>query len=205
MSIPVQATRRLTSSLSWVVAGWGAAVTLAGAAGIFAAGDGPPIALGLAVAVPPLLVVGLLAWSPSFRAWARAADLRMLTMLQMWRIAGFAFVAVWAVDGLPGAFALPAGIGDILIGLTAPLVAARWTGRTRRARAIFYGWTALGVLDLVVAVVLGVLHSPTRLGILATTPDTTVMAELPMILIPAFAVPAMLALHAVSVFNARRP
>ena len=186
-----------------IAAVWCAVVALAASAGVFAARGTPPIALGLAVAVPPLLVVALLAWSPAFRAWAAAADLRALTTLQTWRVAGFGFVTVWAVGDLPGAFALPAGLGDILIGLTAPLVAARWTGPGRSARRIFYAWTALGVLDLLLAVTLGVLHSPTRLGVLAAAGDTAVMATLPMSLIPTFVVPAMLAIHAISVFNTR--
>ncbi len=204
MFVPAPTTRRMTSTLWWVVAGWAAVVTLSGAVGLFAANSAPPVALGLVVAGPPLLVVGLLVWSTPFRAWARAADLRVLTVLQMWRVVGFAFVAVWAVDGLPGTFALPAGLGDILVGITAPLVAARFTAATKAARTVFYGWTALGIADLVTAVVLGVLHTPTKLGVLAGTPDTTVMSELPMSLIPTFVVPAMLALHAISLFNARR-
>ncbi|WP_143590512.1 hypothetical protein [Thermoactinospora rubra] len=204
MSVPAPATGRLTSMMWWVAAGWGAAIALAGAAEVFSAPGVPPFALGLAVAAPPLLVVGLLAWSAPFRAWARALDLRVLTALQMWRVLGFGFIAAWAVGGLPAGFALPAGLGDVLVGLTAPLVAARWTAPTASARRIFYGWTAFGVLDLLLAVTLGVLHSPSILGILATTPDTAAMARLPMVLIPAFLVPAMLALHAISLVNARR-
>ncbi|MFI0445413.1 hypothetical protein [Actinomadura sp. 6N118] len=204
MSLPVPAVGRMTSWLWWVTAAWAVAITLAGAMGVFDAADGnPPIALGLAVAMPPLLVIGLLMWSTPFRAWARAADLQALTMLQMWRVVGFGFVAVWAVGELPGAFALPAGIGDIVVGVTAPAVTARLARRTGPTMKIFYGWTAFGIIDLIVAVVLGVLHSPTKLGVLATADDTTVMSELPMILIPAFVVPAMLALHAISLFNVR--
>ncbi|KAB2352355.1 hypothetical protein [Actinomadura rudentiformis] len=204
MSFPTPAIGAMTSWLWWVAAAWAAAIMLVGALGVFAPADGdPPVALGVAVAAPPLLVVGLLLRSAPFRAWARAADLRALTLLQMWRVVGFGFLAVWTVDELPGAFALPAGIGDIVVGVTAPAVAARLTRRTRSAMKIFYGWTAFGVIDLIVAVVLGVLHSPTKLGTLAAAGDTTVMSELPMILIPAFIVPAMLALHAISLFNAR--
>lgn len=181
----------------WLAAAWFVAIAVAGEAGVFVTGDRPPVALGLAVVLPPAIVGALLAWSQPFRAWAGRADLHLLTMLQMWRIIGFAFVALWAVGRLPGGFALPAGLGDILVGLTAPLVAARWLG----SKGLFYGWTALGVGDLVVAVVLGVLYSPSRLGILATTPDMSVMAQLPMILVPAFAVPAALALHVVSLWR----
>lgn len=125
-------------------------------------------------------------------------------MLQMWRIVGFAFLAVWAVGELPATFALPAGFGDVAVGLIAPFVAVLSVGRAGPGKAVFYGWTALGVLDLVAAIILGVLHSPGELGLLAGGgPGADVMAFLPMILIPTFVVPALLAVHAISVFTAR--
>ena len=34
-----------------------------------------------------------------------------LTTLQLWRVIGFAFLALYAFDTLPGLFALPAGWG----------------------------------------------------------------------------------------------
>ena len=67
--------------------------------------------------------LALLVFSPRFRAWSRSRDLRLLTELQAWRMIGFAFLAVAAVDALPAGFAVPAGVGDVLVGLTAPIVA----------------------------------------------------------------------------------
>jgi hypothetical protein len=149
---------------------------------------------------PPLLVVGLLAWSGSFRNWARGLDLRLLTMLQSWRIAGFSILALLGAGALPAGFALPAGIGDVIVGLTAPVVAIAVVGRSRWA---FYGWTFFGIADLVVAVTLGVLHSSSPIGLLAGPGvGTEAMGVMPMSLIPTFGVPLTLVLHIVSLANA---
>jgi hypothetical protein len=52
-----------------------------------------------------------------------AVDLPLLTAVQAWRFAGFGFLALFVYGVLPGIFAWPAGLGDMMIGLTAPWVA----------------------------------------------------------------------------------
>ncbi|NJP34610.1 hypothetical protein [Micromonospora thermarum] len=148
--------------------------------------------------VPAMAVVVLALRSSRFRAWARGLDLRFLTLLQTWRVAGLAFLALAAVHALPAGFALPAGIGDVAIGLTAPLVAAFVIGRSRR---LFVAWTALGIADLVAAVTLGVLYSDNPVGVLHGDVGTGIMASLPMSLVPAFGVPVTLVAHTLSLVN----
>ncbi|MBM7860905.1 hypothetical protein [Lentzea nigeriaca] len=181
----------------WGIAAWLAAASVAGAAGLFAPDGTPPIALGIAAGGPPLLAVGLGIWSPRFRARVRSLDLRLLTQLQMWRIAGFVFIVLAGQRLLPAGFALPAGIGDVFIGMTAPVVAAALL-QHRRA---YLAWTALGIADLLIAVTLGTLHSHTPIGVLATSIDTDMLGQLPMSLIPTFGVPLCLVLHVLAVIN----
>lgn len=184
--------RSTTRRVLWIAAAWFAATLVAGAVGVFDSGAGPPVAVGAAVGLPVVLVVALLAWSPAFRAWARSLDLRLLTMLQSWRIIGFAFLAVWAVDRLPAAFALPAALGDILVGLAAPAVALALV--RPGGRSLFYAWTAIGIGDLLVAITLGILVNDGA--------NMSAMAALPLSLIPTFVVPFALALHAISLLIA---
>ena len=202
MSITLAAPARNSALAAWLVVAWFGAVLTAAAAGVFVTSSGvPPVAIGVAAAGPPLAVAGALAYSASFRAWARSLDLRFLTMLQMWRVAGFVFLAFWAVDALPAGFALPAGIGDLIVGLTAPFVAVFMIGRGPAARIAYIGWTIFGILDLITAVTLGILHSDGPLGVLAHGSDTTVVTHLPLSLIPAFGVPLTLAIHAITLVN----
>src|SRR5690349_13909984 len=103
--------------LAWgaaISAGWLAAALAAGALGAFRTAPGaPPIAIGLAASAPPLAVIALAVRSARFRAWVGRLDLRFLTVLQAWRIAGFAFLPLAALAALPAGFAVPAGVGDV--------------------------------------------------------------------------------------------
>jgi hypothetical protein len=183
---PYPSTRLMPAVL---VVAWFSVALAAGAAGVFVSPpDAPPTAIGVAAAVPPLVVIGLLLTSVRFRDWVRSLDLRSLTLLQTWRVAGLAFLALFAVGELPARFALPAGLGDVLIGLTAPLVAVYVVGGGRWAKRTYVGWTVLGIADLLLAVSLGV-----------TSPDgMDPLSALPMSLIPTFGVPLTLALHVMS-------
>ncbi|PYX05795.1 MAG: hypothetical protein DMG85_14655, partial [Acidobacteria bacterium] len=96
-----------------------------------------PVALGLAVTIP---IVAFLLWfatSAAFRQFALSLNPRTLTFVQSWRVAGFTFLVLYAAGILPGVFALPAGLGDIAIGATAPLVAIKLGNFNHRRGFIF--------------------------------------------------------------------
>jgi hypothetical protein len=113
--------------------------------------------------------------------------------LQIWRVGGLFFLVEWARGHLPGGFALPAGVGDILVGLSAPLVVARLArGQGERA---FAWWNALGLLDLVVAVSAGVLHASGPLGVLTGELPSDLVARYPLSVVPTFLVPLAIILH----------
>lgn len=187
-----------------VLAVWFIAVLAAGAAGGFARGEGQPPLLLLFVAMGSLSVFTLAyRWSRGFRDYVLAADLRMLTTLQAWRAGGMVFIAMYAYSLLPGLFAWPAGLGDMAIGLTAPLVAAALTRDPGYAATRSFAlWNALGILDLVVAMTTGVLGSGLIPGLVEV--KTTPMSELPLVLIPAFLVPLFVILHIAALLQWRR-
>ena len=69
----------------------------------------PPLALLLAVLTPITLFSWWYLSSRPFREFALSLNLQALTLVQAWRIAGFAFLALYTYHILPGVFALPAG------------------------------------------------------------------------------------------------
>jgi hypothetical protein len=161
----------------------------------------PAHRIGLAVAVAavaPIAIFSLwFASSVRFRQFALALDPRVLTWLQSWRILGVVFVILAAYGVLPALFALPAGYGDISIGVTAPLVAL-WLAAPRR-RLGFIAWQVLGIADLVLAVGLGATAGLIR-------PESIPMAAmtvLPLSLIPTFLVPLFLIIHVICIAQAR--
>jgi hypothetical protein len=123
---------------------------------------------------------------------------RTLTFLQAWRIDGFVFLALYTYGILPGQLALPAGWGDIVIGVTAPFVALKLANPGNRKS--FIVWQLLGITDLVIAIGSGVsaqLIHPHGIA-------TSAMTGLPMSLIPTFEVPLFLILHFISIAQARQ-
>src|SRR5919197_4007559 len=119
----------------------------------------------------------------------------LLIAVQTYRIAGIAFLWGMTQGILDPAFAIPAGVGDILIGVTAiPFAIFLWKGYSWSKYAIVV-WSVLGIADLVNAVTLG----------LITNPDfrTSTMTTFPWILVPTVAVPLALALHGITLYRLR--
>src|SRR5215218_760422 len=126
------------------------------------------------------------------RILAHPKTLALLTIPHTWRIGGITFLTVMALGHLPAVFALPAGLGDIAIGLAAPFIARRLARGNGRAGAVRFN--LLGILDLIVAGTLGFL----LFRVIEVTPSTAPLFVLPLALIPTVPVPLALALHIVS-------
>jgi hypothetical protein len=152
----------------------------------------PIFALGsFAVALAGVLL------SPSVRRAVDAASLPGLVGVQVYRVLGVLFLILLSLGQLPGYFAQPAGWGDILVGVTAPLVAFALARRASGARSLAIAWNTVGILDLVVAVGMGtgVLAPYLAPDLGARVPAAAAMGVFPLILVPTFAVPLSVILH----------
>lgn len=177
---------------------WFVTVLSASALHLFTNGSGR-FGLGVAVAsLTPMVVFSLwFAASQEFRNFTLSLNPRILTSLQSWRIVGFIFVLLEARNVLPAIFALPAGYGDMTIGVTASFVA--WKLTEPAHRGIFVFWQMLGMADLIMAVGLG-----TTAGLLIPQgPSMVAVTVLPLSLIPTFLVPFFLMLHLICIAQAR--
>jgi hypothetical protein len=77
----------------------------------------------------------------------------------------------------------------------APFVAARYARNAGQGRGAVAWWNAFGVFDLVVALTLGLLTSPSPLQLFAFDRPNIIISEFPLILIPIFLVPLSIMLH----------
>ena len=182
--------------------GWLAVAVALGAAGAFAAERHrllPGIVLG--IAVPIASGLWLQARPGRVRELVEAVPLRSLIAVQTYRIAGVVFLLAWATGWMPAAFALPAGLGDIAIGLAALPTAAR--ADDPRGRGACLVWNLAGLLDLVAAIALGALSSPSPFEALASGHPNDLISRLPFVLIPVFAVPLSILLHAAALRRLR--
>ena len=83
-----------------------------------------------------------------------------LVGVQLYRALGVIFLILYATGKLPALFAWPAGIGDIAIGLLAPIVGVAYARAPQNAATLVAGWNVFGILDLVIAVGTGFATAP---------------------------------------------
>jgi hypothetical protein len=153
----------------------------------------PPI--GPAIVIPTVLGCALLAIAPARRAIDRV-PLQWLVGVQFYRVVGGLFLVAWLQGDMPAVFALPAGIGDVLVGIAAPLVAvALARDGIARTWPRVMTWCVLGILDLGVAITCGFLTAPSAFQQLALDSPNAAITSYPFVLIPTFAVPASIILH----------
>ncbi len=158
----------------------------------------PPAAFGLAVLTPVMVFLVWFASSTGFRQFVLSLNPRTVTLVHSVRVAGILFLALATYKILPAYFALSAGWGDIIIGVTAPFAALWLANPAHRGGFIF--WQLLGIADLVNALALGTLS-----GIIDPHGiSTAAMTVLPVSYIPTFAVPVFLILHIIAIAQARR-
>lgn len=206
---PVESEPSERRGIRWAAAGtltaWFLLVVSFGAAGAFTGPPGkPPLPIAIGVAAPLLIFFAWMWLSQPFREFVLSIDLRLVAGMQAWRFAGLGLLFLYAHDVIPAVFALPAGLGDMAIGVAAPwmmLALARQPGFA--TSAAFTRWNLFGILDLVVAISIAAwsaMFATGATGEISTAP----MAKLPLLLIPAFLVPLFLMLHAAALLQRRK-
>jgi len=173
-----------------VFAAWLFAIVLAASDDFFRNDVLPPrvpIALLATLAVGYLLLV-----SRTVRGIIDGIPQHWLIAIQTFRILGGVFLVRYFQGELPGLFAIPAGIGDMLTGILAPLVAYWLFVGKPYARGAAIAWNLFGMADLINAVVIGTLTGGGG-GIV-----------FPIVLIPIYAVPRAFLIHSYSLIGLLR-
>ena len=176
--------------------GWWIAAVVLGSGEVFHATSSsvfPAIALG--VTLPILMGVLLLRWSPSLNSVIKAIPIHWLVGIQLYRAFGLIFLVLYASGYLPAEFAIPAGVGDVLVGVAAPVVGYLFYKGYRWSCLAVLGWNLVGILDLVIAVTVGFLSSPGPFHVLAIETPNELITAFPLVLVPVFAVPLSVVLH----------
>lgn len=110
------------------------------------------LASALAGLCPFIIAVIALFGSTSLRAVNAATPGAWLIAIQTYRAAGIMFIYPFLAYGLiPSGFAWPAGVGDALTGVFAPIVALMLARNRPHALKWAVAWNLFGILDLIVA------------------------------------------------------
>ena len=183
---------------AWLALVWWLAV-----AGTFQPRPGVP-AIPIAIFLPLLVAMPALLRSRRVGAILDAAPPSWLVGLQVYRVFGGILLVAWSRGTLSGTFALPAGTGDVLVGLLALPVAYFLYKRAPGGRAIATGWNILGLVDFTIAIGIGILSAPGPLQLIVPDGSNAQLGTFPTVMIPTFAVPSSILLHALSLRQLRR-
>jgi hypothetical protein len=183
---------------------WLAGSIALGAMGAFQAtsSDIPTIQYGVFL---PILAGALLIWrSPAVARILDAVPQSWIVSVQVYRALGVVFLILYATGKLPGLFAWPAGVGDILVGVLAPVVGLSYARHPHQNGDLVSAWNLFGIGDLAVAVGTGFLSAPSLLQPFLVEPPNELITQFPLVLIPVFLVPLSILLHVASLAKLRR-
>jgi hypothetical protein len=201
---PVRDRQRTVWMVAVLLGGWFSAALLTSWFGLYRTTlhGTPTIQYGLLI--PIIAGLAFFRRSVTLRRVIEALPQRWLVSVQVYRMEGLIFLVLYAAGHLPGVFAWPAGMGDILVGLFAPVVGAAYAHGSRNAAGWLRAWNLLGIADLIVAVTTGFLTSPSPLQMFAFDAPNQLISAFPLAMIPVFLVPLSILLHLASLHKLRQ-
>jgi len=183
---------------AWLALVWWLAVD-----GAFRLRPGIP-ALPIAIFLPVLIGLPFLLRSQRIGSVLDAAPASWLVGLQAYRVFGGIFLVAWSRGAMSGTFALPAGAGDILVGVLAlPVAYLLYVGAPSAPR-LAVAWNILGLVDFAIAIGMGILSAPGPFQVIIPDRPNAQLGTFPTVMIPAFAVPSSILLHVLSLRQLRR-
>ena len=149
--------------------------------------------------VPIIIGINILSKSNTFKTIVDALPQHLLISIQFTRVLGATFLYLYSINLMPAEFAIPSGLGDIFIGVTALLVGYLFYRQKPYSNKLALVWNLAGFGELSLAIILGFFTSPTSYQLLALNNPNNLLFAFPLALIPTFAVPLSLLLHIFSV------
>jgi hypothetical protein len=183
----------------WLAVVWSGAID-----GVFRPGAGRVPLLPFAIFLPVIIGTPVLLGSKRMGQVLDAMPATWLIALQLYRVFGSVFLVGWARNLIPGVFALPAGIGDVITGLLAVPIAISLAADTPEARRAAIAWNVFGLIDFAVAVSIGLMIAPGPFQLIVPGIPNATAGVYPNVMVPAFAVPSSILLHALSLRQLRR-
>lgn len=201
---PRSRRRSIMTVASIVLVGWFLLALMLAYAGVYrgVADRLPTIQFGIFV---PIFVGLWLLWrSATVADVINAIPQSWLVAIQLYRALGVIFIVLLNAGRLPPQFALPAGCGDVAVGLFAPLVAYAYACNIQGSKTAVVAWNIFGLADLVIAVGTGFLTSPSPLQQWALGAPNELISAFPLVMVPVFAVPLSVLLHVASLTKLAR-
>ncbi len=195
---PEEEARSTFRSIASVILTWAAVALGLSWLGFYQSSSSrlPTVQFGLGIPI----VVGLLL----YQLWGRLRRVieivpqSWIVGVQFYRVLGLIFLVLYAQGRMPGAFAWPAGVDDVIVGLSGPVVALAYSRNWPGASWLVRAWNWFGLADLISALATGFLTSPSSMQRLAFDLPNRLITAFPLVLVPVLLVPLSILLHLAS-------
>jgi hypothetical protein len=150
----------------------------------------------LPIVAIPLIIILILTFSKSTADILQTTPIKSLVQLQVFRV--FVEILLWMMfiqNLIPVQMTFEGRNWDILVGITAPIVAHFFSGN----RKVLIAWNiiCLGVLINIVSI--AILSLPTPVRLFDNDPSSSIVTVFPFIFLPGFLVPLAYTLHFLSI------
>lgn len=198
--LPVLFSDRRLMTARVAMLGWLAVVTALSMGGVLSDFSSMPPRFAIVV-VPAILSVIVLGLRPSVRARLGAIDTPFVSYQTFRFPLELVLLALTLVGALPQHMSFEGRNVDIIMGLSAPLV-AMFIRRGVMPRPLLIAWNVLGLALVVNVMMMGILSTPTPVRVFHDAPGTVIMTVFPYVFIPALLVPMALFGHILSLRQA---
>lgn len=148
-------------------------------------------------------MIWALAWlTPLGRRLTEATPLSAIAAFQIPRVMGGLFLIGWLAGDIPAVFAIPAGVGDILAGFAGLQASRALAWGAPNARRLLARANLIGIVDFVLAVLLGIVTSQGFAHLYAIEAPN-IINDHPLAMFPAFFVPIFLGFHFIALARMR--
>lgn len=154
----------------------------------------PPKVMILAGLPLMIILFGFIGNTKVFKQVFSAITLETLIRVHLFRVVGVFFIFLYGYHLLPQQFALSAGLGDIITALLAFPVATMAARRKNWWKAAVYGWSIIGILDIVRLLFIATIIARNS-AVTGVDGGLREMTVFPFVWFPAFAPATILFMH----------
>jgi hypothetical protein len=194
----------LWRGLSATLLAWYGLASFLAIEGVFVASRAGVPTIPFGVLIPVIAGLVIIFRSKTAARLVDATPLHWLIAVQAYRVLGIIFLVLYAADNLPSVFAIPAGVGDMFVGIYALIVARAVRRGLPWAHRAAYSWNFAGLFDFAVALATGFLSSQSPFQLFAIDHPNRLVSAYPLVMIPVFLVPLSILFHALCLWKLRR-
>jgi hypothetical protein len=195
MGYTTSLANKRTAIVAAILIGWLIIVSILSLAGITRDFSGRPPKFFIIILIP-LIAILILTFHPRFREFIKHVPFSWLIYLQVFRVLVELFLWWQYLDGLtPVQMTFEGRNLDILTGITAPVFAWICYRQGRKLHKLALVWNIAGMILLLNIVITAILSAPVPFRVFLNEPANTLIAEFPIVFLPAFLVPLAYSMH----------